>query len=124
MRVNDPNIIVCSSGLLSVEIKEESIIKITLKNRNTLTLKPIIDENNNIYYEMDFLTKKENKEIERYERKIQEFKEKINSVKKPTTKDTETAEYIENIENVKDIEEVEDVEETSTFEYPTYGHDL
>lgn len=124
MRVNDPNIIVCSSGLLSVEIKEENIIKITLKNRNTLTLKPIIDENNNIYYEMDFLTKKENKEIEKYERKIQEFKEKINSVKKPTTKDTETAEYIENIENVKDIEEVEDVEETSTFEYPTYGHDL
>ena len=55
MIVNDPNIIVGSSGLSSVEVTADKHVVITLKNNSTLTLVPKVVDGKVEDYEMVYL---------------------------------------------------------------------
>jgi len=55
MIVNDPNIIVGSSGLSSVEVTADKHVVITLKNNSTLTLVPKVADGKVEDYEMVYL---------------------------------------------------------------------
>lgn len=81
MKVTDPNVIVQGSGLSSVELLENNEIKITLKNKSTLTFTPVVEEGEFVGYEMEYLTGQENRKIEKMKEKIRKLREEIQSVK-------------------------------------------
>lgn len=80
MIVNDPNVIVGSSGLASVEILDNKQVNITLKNGSTLTLTPKVQENKVVDYEMVYLTGKENKQIAKIKEKIAQLQSQITNI--------------------------------------------
>lgn len=77
MLVNDPNVIVGSSGLASVEISDDKKIVITLKNNSTLTFIPKVIDGKVVDYEMVYLTGKENKQIAKIKEKILSLQSQI-----------------------------------------------
>lgn len=80
MIVNDPNIIVGSSGLSSVEVTADKHVVITLKNNSTLTLVPKVADGKVEDYEMIYLTGKENKQIAKIKEKIQLLQSQITEI--------------------------------------------
>ena len=81
MIVNDPNVIVGSSGLAAVDIIDQQQIKITLKNGTTLTLTPKVEEDRVVDYEMVYLTGRENKQIAKMKEKIAQLQNQIATIK-------------------------------------------
>jgi len=81
MLVNDPNVIVGSSGLASVKISDDKKIIITLKNGSTLIFTPKVQEDEVMNYEMLYLTGKENKQIARIKEKIASLQLQIIDIK-------------------------------------------
>lgn len=81
MIVNDPNIIVGSSGLSSVEVTADKHVVITLKNSSTLALVPKVVDGKVEDYEMVYLTGKENKQIAKIKEKIQSLQSQITDIK-------------------------------------------
>lgn len=77
MLVNDPNVIVGSYGLASVEISDDKKIVITLKNNSTLTFIPKVIDGKVVDYEMVYLTGKENKQIAKIKEKILSLQSQI-----------------------------------------------
>lgn len=99
MKVTDPNIIVGSSGLLSVEDNEtHDKVKITLKNKTTLEISVDVDEDGKFLgLSYDYLTAQQNK--------------KINSLKEKMAKLQNEMKDIISAENSEDAEEPEDIED-------------
>lgn len=81
MIVNDPNVIVGSSGLASVEVTDDKKVVITLKNNSTLTLVPKVADGKVEDYEMVYLTGKENKQIAKIKAKILSLQSQITDIK-------------------------------------------
>jgi hypothetical protein len=81
MIVNDPNVIVGSSGLASVEVTDDKKVVITLKNNSTLTLVPKVADGKVEDYEMVYLTGKENKQIAKIKEKILSLQSQITDIK-------------------------------------------
>lgn len=67
-------------SLFGLEVVGESI-RVSLRNGSTLTLNPQLDENGRIEYEKEYLTGKENKKIEKIQRKIKELEEQVSEIK-------------------------------------------
>lgn len=97
MIVNDPNVIVGSSGLAAVDIIDQQQIKITLKNGTTLTLTPKVEEDRVVDYEMVYLTGRENKQIAKMKEKIAQLQNQIATIKDGEENNDE--------DNVPDIED-------------------
>lgn len=92
MKVTDPNIIIQGSGLSNVEVLNNKEIKLTLKNKSTLTFTPVVKDGEFVGYEMEYLTGQENKKIEKMQEKIRKLQEEIQSVKESSGDDTEETE--------------------------------
>lgn len=103
MKVNDPNMIVCSSGLLSV-VEKDNCIRITLKNKTTLDIIPRVDEEGKfVGYDYNYMTAQQNR--------------KINSLKEKMAKLQSEMEGIITSEDIEeDNEEVEDGEESEILD--------
>lgn len=67
-------------GLFGVEVIGGTI-KVSLKNGSTLTLAPQIDENGVVEYDKEYLTGKENKKIEKIQKKIRELEDQVSEIK-------------------------------------------
>lgn len=93
-------------GLFGVEVIGGTI-KVSLKNGSTLTLAPQIDEHGVVEYEKEYLTGKENKKIEKIQKKIRELEDQVSEIKVNGV--GENAEEVQ-----EDNEEV--IEETNTEE--------
>lgn len=97
MKVTDPNTIVCSSGLASV-VEDGKNIKITLKNKTTLDIIPVVDEDGKFCgFEYNYMTAQQN-------RKINSLKEKMSRLQ------SEMADIITAAPGEDDVEDVEDEE--------------
>lgn len=84
-----------------VEIVDGAIIKINGKDGSTLTIKPVLENENIVDYEMDYLTKKEVKAIDKLNKKQEEILKEIEEIKlngmqkdKNKDEDEEVIEYI------------------------------
>lgn len=79
MLVNDTN----NNEILSLFNVEVigGVIKVALKNSSTLTLTPKVDENGEVEYEKEYLTGKENKKIEKIQKKIRELEGQVSEIK-------------------------------------------
>ena len=80
MIVNDPGVIIGSSGLASVEVLDDKRIVITLKNNSTLTFIPKVMDSKVVDYEMVYLTGKENRQIAKIKEKILSLQSQITEI--------------------------------------------
>ncbi|QUH21943.1 hypothetical protein [Alkaliphilus sp. B6464] len=106
MLVNDPNIIVQSSGLKEVKILEGGQIQLELKNKATLIFTPKVLENDLVEYDIEYLKGKDVKKIERLQDKIAKLKEEITEIK--LSDDSDSEEDDEDEENDEDLDEDEE----------------
>lgn len=86
MKITDITVL-NNTSISSIEIVD-SLIKISLKNGTTLILTPEI-EDEKINYKLDYLTGKENKQIEKIQNKIQELKLEVERIKESTSSEDE-----------------------------------
>lgn len=80
MLVTDANAIINGSGLSSVDIIGDKV-QISVKNGATLTLTPVLSSGIVVSYQKDFLNSKENKRIDKLQKKIKELEYQIAEIK-------------------------------------------
>lgn len=100
MKVLDPNTIVCSSGLLSVE-EVDGGVRITLKNKNTLDITPELDEEGKfVGFSYNHITGSSNRKIASLKEKMARMQAEIQSLADTVveTEDEEDEEIIEETE--------------------------
>ncbi|MDF2879968.1 MAG: hypothetical protein K0R54_525 [Clostridiaceae bacterium] len=106
MLVNDTSILTgLGSGLASVDVVENSV-KLSFKNGATFTLTPQVEEDR-IDYTMDYVTGKENKQIERLQKKINALEDEMNNIK-INGSNSESDSDEEDIEDSQDFPDMED----------------
>ena len=104
MKVLDPNTIVCSSGLLSVE-EVDGGVRITLKNKNTLDITPELDEEGKfVGFSYNHITGSSNRKIASLKEKMARMQAEIQSL-------ADTVVEIEEDEDEEVIEETEQEEQ-------------
>lgn len=80
MKVTDPNAIVCSSGLLSVQ-EIEGGVRITLKNKNTLDITPELDEEGKfVGFSYNHITGSQNRKINSLKEKMAKMQAEIQNL--------------------------------------------
>jgi hypothetical protein len=103
MKVLDPGIIVGSSGLLSVEEKDGSI-KITLKNKTTLDIIPVVGEDGSFEgFEYNYMTAQQNRKINSLKEKMAKIQSEMEGIISADPGEEEDV----------DDEDLEDIEEES-----------
>ena len=106
MKVTDPNTIVCSSGLASV-VEDGKNIKITLKNKTTLDIIPVVDEEGKfIGFEYNYMTAQQNRKINSLKEKMSKLQSEMADIITAAPSDDE----VEEEEFEDDVEELEDSE--------------
>lgn len=113
------------SGLKDVKITKSDII-IELKNGSTLTISPVISDDGvtpvvcddgSVIYEMDLMTGRENKVIQRKIEKINALMKEIQDVKNGAESESASDDDEEIIDESEDLDAADDTEETEeTFE--------
>lgn len=104
MKVLDPNTIVCSSGLLSVE-EVDGGVRITLKNKNTLDITPELDEEGKfVGFSYNHITGSSNRKIASLKEKMARMQAEIQSLA-DTVVETEEDEDEEVIEETEQEEQ-------------------
>lgn len=108
MKVTDPGIIVGSSGLLSVEEIDNSV-KITLKNKTTLDIAPVISEDGKFEgFTYNYMTAQQNRKIKALQEKMKKLSMEMQGI---IDTDSETDEDDEDLEDDDIVEEDEELEE-------------
>ena len=107
MKVTDPNAIVCSSGLLSVQ-EIDGGVRITLKNKNTLDITPELDEEGKfVGFAYNHISGSQNRKINSLKEKMARMQAEIqNLVDTDLSADDEDEEELE--EEIEDIVEDEE----------------
>lgn len=98
MIIKDINEVVDSLGkITNLEISKKGVIKLTFNKNSTIEITPyfINPENNEIHYRLDYLSSKQNKEIDKLKYKIQELQSKINNIKDYKEEKEDVINYIE-----------------------------
>lgn len=77
MKIDNPNMLLeYGSSIREIKVESNEII-IETKNGATLTIKPVFNEENEMSYDMNLLTSKENKAIKKNLEKIEKLRREI-----------------------------------------------
>lgn len=107
MKVLDPNTIVCSSGLLSVE-EVDGGVRITLKNKNTLDITPELDEEGKfVGFSYNHITGSSNRKIASLKEKMARMQAEIQSLADTASVDADEEDDEEEILEETEQEEQE-----------------
>lgn len=107
MKVTDPGIIVGSSGLLSVEEIDNSV-KITLKNKTTLDIVPVISEDGKFEgLSYNYMTAQQNRKIKALQEKMEKLNREMQGII-DTDSEIEDEEDLDEEEFIEEDEESED----------------